>query len=589
MLCLSISLHGSDDYPLLMKQNRRIFLYSCPNYSTMTDIEIAQAVKMQHINDIAAKLGVDSNDIEQYGKYKAKLPLDLIDKDKIAKSKLILVTAITPTPAGEGKTTVSIGLHEGLNKIGKKSIVVLREPSLGPVFGIKGGAAGGGHSQVVPMEDINLHFTGDFSAIEKANNFLAAVIDNNIQSKTRSLGIDPRTVIWKRVIDMNDRALRDIVIGLGGTGNGIPRQDGFNITAASEVMAILCMSNDLDDLKEKLGNIFCGYTFDRKPVYARDLNAENAMAILLKDAVKPNLVQTLEGNPAIIHGGPFANIAQGTNTIIATQMGMSLGDYVVTEAGFGADLGAEKFLNIKCGYGNLKPEALVLVATIRALRHHGGATPDQYNDANLDRVKAGFANLEKHIENSKKFGLNPVVAVNNFYTDSQEEIDWLIEKCASIGVQAVLSKGWAEGGNGTQDLAHAVVKEIESGKNDFKPLYDWNLPVKEKIETIAREIYGADGVDYAADAERGIRTIDKLGLSHLPICMAKTQKSFSDNDKKVGRPTGFRVTVREFEIAAGAGFLIPILGNMMRMPGLPATPASEGMSIDSNGKISGLS
>lgn len=555
----------------------------------MTDIEIAQAVEMKHINDIAAKLGVDANDIEQYGKYKAKLPLDLIDKDKMAKSKLILVTAITPTPAGEGKTTVSIGLHEGLNKIGKKSVVVLREPSLGPVFGIKGGAAGGGHSQVVPMEDINLHFTGDFSAIEKANNFLAAVIDNNIQSKTRSLGIDPRTVIWKRVIDMNDRALRDIVIGLGGTGNGIPRQDGFNITAASEVMAILCMSNDLDDLKKKLGNIFCGYTFDRKPVYARDLNAENAMAILLKDAVKPNLVQTLEGNPAIIHGGPFANIAQGTNTIIATQMGLSLGDYVVTEAGFGADLGAEKFLNIKCGYGNLKPEALVLVATIRALRHHGGATPDQYNDANLDRVKAGFANLEKHIENSKKFGLNPVVAINNFYTDSQEEIDWLIEKCASIGVQAVLSKGWADGGNGTQDLARAVVKEIESGNNDFKPLYDWKLPVKEKIETIAREIYGADGVDYAAAAERGIRTIDKLGLSDLPICMAKTQKSFSDDEKKVGRPTGFRVTVREFEIAAGAGFLIPILGNMMRMPGLPAVPASEGMSIDSNGKISGLS
>ncbi len=555
----------------------------------MTDIEIAQAVKMQHINDIAAKLDVPADDIEQYGKYKAKLPLDLINKEKIAKSKLILVTAVTPTPAGEGKTTVSIGLNEGLNKIGKKSVVVLREPSLGPVFGIKGGAAGGGHSQVVPMEDINLHFTGDFAAIEKANNFLAAVIDNNIQSKTRSLGIDPRTVIWKRVIDMNDRALRDIVIGLGGTGNGIPRQDGFNITAASEVMAILCMSNDLDDLKEKLGNIFVGYTMDRKPVYARDLNAQNAMAILLKDAVKPNLVQTLEGNPAIIHGGPFANIAQGTNTIIATQMGLSLGDYVVTEAGFGADLGAEKFLNIKCGYGNLKPEGLVLVATIRALRHHGGATPDQYNDASLERVKKGFANLEKHIENSKKFGLNPVVAINNFYTDSQEEIDWLIEKCASIGVQAVLSKGWAEGGNGTQDLANAVVKEIEGGQNNFKPLYDWNGGVKEKIETIAREIYGADGVDYAAAAERGIRTIDKLGLSHLPICMAKTQKSFSDDEKKTGRPTGFRVTVREFEIAAGAGFLIPILGNMMRMPGLPAVPASEGMSIDSDGKISGLS
>ncbi len=555
----------------------------------MTDIEIAQAVEMDHINNVAAKLGVDSDNIEQYGKYKAKLPLTLIDDEKIAKSKLILVTALTPTPAGEGKTTVSIGLNEGLNKIGKKSVVVLREPSLGPVFGIKGGAAGGGHSQVVPMEDINLHFTGDFSAVEKANNFLAAVIDNNIQSKTRSLNIDPRTVIWKRVIDMNDRALRDIVIGLGGTGNGIPRQDGFNITAASEIMAILCMANDLDDLKEKLGNIYVGNTMDRKPVYARDLNAQNAMAILLKDAVKPNLVQTLEHNPAIIHGGPFANIAQGTNTIIATKMGLSLGDYVVTEAGFGADLGAEKFLNIKCGYGNLRPEALVLVATIRALRHHGGATPDQYNDASVERVQAGFANLEKHIENSKKFGLNPVVAINNFHTDSQEEIDWLIEKCASIGVQAVLSKGWAEGGNGTQDLARAVVQEIEGGKNDFKALYNWDAPVKEKIETIAREIYGADGVDYASKAEMGIRKIERLGLSHLPICMAKTQKSFSDNDKKVGRPTGFRVTVREFEIAAGAGFLIPILGNMMRMPGLPAVPASEGMTIDSNGVISGLS
>jgi len=354
-------------------------------------------------------------------------------------------------------------------------------------------------------------------------------------------------------------------------------------------MAILCMAKDFEDLKEKLGNIFVGYTYDRNPIYARDLNAENAMAILLKDAVKPNLVQTLEGNPAIIHGGPFANIAQGTNTIIATQMGLSLSDYVVTEAGFGADLGAEKFLNIKCGYGNLKPKALVLVATIRALRHHGGATPDQYNDASVERVQKGFENLEKHIENSKKFGLNPVVAVNNFHTDSEEEINWLIEKCASLGVKAVLSKGWAEGGNGTQDLARAVVEEIEGGNNNFEPLYDWNSPVKEKIETIAKEIYGADGVDFAAKANVGLRTIDKLGLSHLPICMAKTQKSFSDNDKLVGRPTGFRVTVREFEIAAGAGFLIPILGNMMRMPGLPAVPASEGMTIDNNGKISGLS
>ena len=555
----------------------------------MTDLDIAQKVKMQHINEIAAKLNIDQDDLEQYGKYKAKLPLNLINEDKIAQSNLILVTALTPTPAGEGKTTVSIGLNEGLNKIGKKSVVVLREPSLGPVFGIKGGAAGGGHSQVVPMEDINLHFTGDFSAIEKANNLLSALIDNNIQSKTRSLGIDPRTIIWKRVIDMNDRALRDITIGLGGTGNGIPRQDGFNITAASEVMAILCMAKDIDDLKEKLGNIFIGYTMDRKPIYARDLNAEKAMTLLLKDAIKPNLVQTLEHNPAIIHGGPFANIAQGTNTIIATKMGMSLSDYVVTEAGFGADLGAEKFLDIKCGYGGLKPKAVVIVATIRALRHHGGSPKEEYNDANLDRVKAGFVNLEKHIENMGKFGLQRVVAINNFYTDSQEEIDWLIEKCASIGVKAVLSKGWAEGGNGTAELAKAVVAEIESGKSNFQKLYDWDAPVKDKIEKIAKEIYGADGVDYTADANSGLRTIAKLGLDHLPICMAKTQKSFSDNEKLLGRPTGFRITVREFEIAAGAGFLIPILGNMMRMPGLPAVPASEGMDIDNNGVITGLS
>ncbi|MBI1305549.1 MAG: formate--tetrahydrofolate ligase [Bacteroidetes bacterium] len=555
----------------------------------MTDLEIAQSVTMKPINDIAARLGVDADIIEQYGRYKAKLPLSLIDENKIAKSHLILVTALTPTPAGEGKTTVSIGLNEGLNKIGKKSIVVLREPSLGPVFGIKGGAAGGGHSQVVPMEDINLHFTGDFAAIEKANNLLAALIDNNIQDKKRSIGIDPRTIIWKRVIDMNDRALRDIVIGLGGTGNGVPRQDGFNITAASEIMAILCMSKNLEDLKTKLGNIFIGYTFDRQPVYARDLNAENAMTILLKDAIKPNLVQTLEGNPAIIHGGPFANIAQGTNTIIATKMGLSLGDFVVTEAGFGADLGAEKFLDIKCGYGNLKPEALVLVATIRALRHHGGATPDQYNEPNLERVQKGFENLEKHIENSKKFGLTPVVAVNNFYSDSEEEVNWVIEKCASLGVKAVLSKGWAEGGNGTANLARAVVEVIESGENNFKPLYDWNSPMKEKIETIAKEIYGADGVDFSSQALAGLRTIDKLGLNNLPVCMAKTQKSFSDNEKLIGRPRNFRITVREFEYAVGAGFVIPILGNMMRMPGLPSVPASEGMTIDGNGVITGLS
>ncbi len=555
----------------------------------MTDLDIAQNVEMQHINSIAAKLDINQEDLEQYGKHKAKLPLHLIEEEQIEKSNLILVTALTPTPAGEGKTTVSIGLNEGLNKIGKKSVVVLREPSLGPVFGIKGGAAGGGHSQVVPMEDINLHFTGDFAAIEKANNLLSALIDNNIQSKTRSLGIDPRTIIWKRVIDMNDRALRDITIGLGGTGNGIPRQDGFNITAASEVMAILCMAKDIDDLKEKLGNIFVGYTMDRKPIYARDLHAENAMTLLLKDAIKPNLVQTLEHNPAIIHGGPFANIAQGTNTIIATKMGMSLSDYVVTEAGFGADLGAEKFLDIKCGYAGLKPKVVVIVATIRALRHHGGSPKEEYNDANLDRVKMGFANLEKHIENMGKFGLQRVVAINNFYTDSQEEIDWLVAKCASIGVKAVLSKGWADGGNGTTDLARAVVDEVDSGKSNFNQLYNWDASVKDKIETIAKEIYGADGVDYAAKANTGLRTIAKLGLDHLPICMAKTQKSFSDNDKLIGRPTGFRITVREFEIAAGAGFLIPILGNMMRMPGLPTVPASEGMDINNEGVVTGLS
>jgi len=554
-----------------------------------SDLEIAQNVQMTHIKNVATKLNISEDDIEMYGKYKAKLPLSLINEEKRKKNKLILVTALTPTPAGEGKTTVSIGLTEGLNKIGKQATVVLREPSLGPVFGIKGGAAGGGYSQVVPMEDINLHFTGDFSAIEKANNLLSALIDNNIQSKTRNLNIDPRTVTWKRVIDMNDRSLRQMVIGLGGTTDGIPREGGFNITAASEVMAILCMCNNMDDLKGKLGSIFIGFTFDKKPIYAKDLNAQGAMAILLKDAIQPNLVQTLEGNPAIIHGGPFANIAQGTNTIIATKMGLSLSDYVVTEAGFGADLGAEKFMDIKCGYGDLSPDALVVVATIRALRHHGGAKKDQYGDASVDRVSVGFSNLEKHIENMKKFGLTPVVAINHRVGDTEEEIKVVQEKCAALGVDAVVSMGWATGGNGAQDIAQAVVNSIESGTNNFKRLYDWNAPVIEKIETIAREIYGADGVDFAAKANRDLKGIENLGLAHLPICMAKTQKSFSDNDKLVNRPKGFRVTVREFEIAAGAGFLIPILGKMMRMPGLPAVPASEGMDIDSNGVISGLS
>ncbi len=439
------------------------------------------------------------------------------------------------------------------------------------------------------MEDINLHFTGDFSAIEKANNLLSALIDNNIQNKTNSLGIDPRTIVWKRVMDMNDRSLRDIVIGLGGTGNGIPREDGFNITPASEVMAILCMAQSFEDLKEKLGNIFIGFTFDKKPVYARDLKAENAMAILLKDAIKPNLVQTLEGNPAIIHGGPFANIAQGTNTILATKMGLSLSDYVVTEAGFGADLGAEKFLNIKCVSAGLKPKALVLVATIRALRHHGGATKEQYNDASIERVSNGFENLQKHIENCKKFGLNPVVAINSFPSDTKEEVELIQEKCAKMGVKAVVAEGFAKGGDGMVNLADAVVREIEFGKNQFHPLYNWNLTIKEKIERIAKEIYGAEGVDYSKQAIQDLRKIETLGLEGLPVCIAKTQKSFSDNESLTGRPRGFRVNVREFEFATGAGFVIPILGKMMRMPGLPAIPASENMFIDNDGKISGLS
>lgn len=555
----------------------------------LSDIEIAQNCTMRHIEEVASKVNIDKNDLELYGKYKAKLPLKLIDDKKIKNNHLILVTAMTPTPAGEGKTTTSIGLTEGLNKIGKKTTVVLREPSLGPVFGIKGGAAGGGYSQVVPMEDINLHFTGDFSAVEKANNLLSALIDNNIQSRTRSLGIDPRTIAWKRVMDMNDRALRDIVIGLGGTGNGIPREDGFNITPASEVMAILCMATDFEDLKRRLGNIYVGLTFDKKPVYARDLKAENAMAILLKDAIKPNLVQTMEGNPAIIHGGPFANIAQGTNTILATKMGLSISDYVVTEAGFGADLGAEKFLNIKCASAGLNPEAVVLVATIRALRHHGGSPKEEYNTASVERVSAGFANLEKHIENVKKFGLNPVVAINAFPTDTNDEIKLVQKKCADMGVQAIVARGWADGGAGMTGLAEAVVKEIESGKNKFEPLYDWHISIQDKIETIAQEIYGADGVDYSKQALTDLSKIDSLGLNELPICMAKTQKSFSDNDNLLGRPSHFRITVREFEFAAGAGFVIPILGKMMRMPGLPAVPASEGMNIDNAGVISGLS
>lgn len=555
----------------------------------LTDIEIAQAKELQHIKHIANKLQVREDGLEMYGKYKAKLPLSLIDENKIKENNLVLVTALTPTPAGEGKTTVSIGLTEGLNKVGKQATVVLREPSLGPVFGIKGGAAGGGYSQVVPMEDINLHFTGDFNAIEKANNLLSALIDNNLQSRTNNLNIDPRTILWKRVIDMNDRSLRQITIGLGGTANGIPREDGFNITPASEVMAILCMATSFDDLKERLGNIFIGFTFDKKPVFARDLKAQDAMAILLKDAVKPNLVQTLEENPAIIHGGPFANIAQGTNTIIATKMGLSLSNYVVTEAGFGADLGAEKFLNIKSQYAGLNPKCVVLVATIRALRHHGGSLKEEYNTPSLERVQNGFKNLEKHIENIRKFNIEPVVAINSFISDTEKEVQFVIDACAKLGVQAVVSEGWAKGGEGTKNLAQAVIDVVENKATQYKPLYDWKSPVKEKIEKIAKEIYGADAVTYDKKAELNLRRIDRLGFNDFAVCMAKTQKSFSDNDKLIGRPKGFSVNVREIEIAAGAQFIIPILGKMMRMPGLPATPASENMTIDNNGVISGLS
>ena len=559
------------------------------NTAHLTDLEIATQAKLQPVVEIARKLKINEDDLEQYGKYKAKLPLSLIDETKVAKSNLVLVSAISPTPAGEGKTTISIGLNDGLNKIGKNSMVVLREPSLGPVFGIKGGAAGGGYSQVVPMVDINLHFTGDFSAIEKANNLLSALIDNNLQSKTRSLNIDPRTIVWKRVMDMNDRALRHIIIGIGGSANGIPREDGFNITAASEVMAIICLSKDFDDLKTRLGNIFIGYTFDKRPVYARELNAQGAMALLLRDAIKPNLVQTLEGNPAIIHGGPFANIAQGTNSIVATKMGMSLCDFVVTEAGFGADLGAEKFLDIKCPVAGLKPKAMVLVATVRALRHHGGAKKEEYNTPNMDYVTKGFGNLDKHMENCKKFGLTPVVAINNFYTDSDEEVNFIISECAKVGVKAVVSRGWGMGGNGTMELAQAVVDVIESGTNNYKQLYDWSLSIEDKIRKIATEIYGADDVTFSPKAKTQLKEFSKLGVDHMPVCMAKTQKSFTDNENRIGRPTGFTVNVREFELAHGAGFVVPILGEMMRMPGLPAIPASEGMDIDNAGNITGLS
>ena len=468
-------------------------------------------------------------------------------------------------------------------------MVVLREPSLGPVFGMKGGAAGGGYSQVIPMEDINLHFTGDFSAVEKAHNLLAALIDNNIQNKKYSLNLDPRTITFKRVMDMNDRALRDNVIGLGGTGNGVPRESGFDITAASEIMAILCLSNSLMHLKEKLGNIFVGFTYDKTPIYARDLKAQGAMAILLKDAIMPNLVQTMEGNPAIIHGGPFANIAQGTNTILATKMGLSLADWVVTEAGFGFDLGGEKFLDIKCQYGGLKPAAVVLVATIRALKYHGGIPVTELKTPNAAAVHKGFPNLEKHIENAAQFGLTPIVALNHFVWDSEDEIEAVKQKCAEMGVRFAICKHWAEGGKGAEELANLVVDATEKSPSNYKALYEWEWPVIRKIETIAKQIYGAMGVEFGPKAHADLKKIEKLGLGHLPICIAKTQYSFTDDPARVGRATDFTITIREIEIAAGAGFLVPIAGDMMRMPGLPAVPAAEGMDIDENGIIVGLS
>ncbi len=553
-----------------------------------SDIEIARQVKLKPITEIADQLKLDRDLIDPYGHYKAKLPLSLIDDAKVAKSNLILVTAISPTPAGEGKTTMSIGLTQGLNQIGKQTTVVLREPSLGPVFGIKGGATGGGWSQVLPMEDINLHFTGDFAAIEKAHNLLAALIDNNLQSKKRSLGIDARTVTWKRVFDMNDRALRKVVVGLGGTGNGVPRETGFDITAASEIMAILCLSDNLQDLKRRMGNILVGFRFDKTPVYARDLNAAGAMAALLKDAIKPNLVQTIEGTPAIIHGGPFANIAQGTNTVIATRMGMSLSDYVVTEAGFGSDLGAEKFLDIKCASAGLKPKAIVLVATIRALKYHGGASLKELETPDTNAVIAGLVNLEKHLENASLYNLNVVVAINRFTVDTDDEIAIVQERCAQLGVSAVIADVWGQGGKGATDLATVVAETIQSSTRTFEPLYDWGLSVRDKIEKICTNVYGADGVKYSSRAEADLRRIAKLELEGLPVCIAKTQKSFSDDPKKIGRPSNFQITVREIEIAAGAGFLVPITGDMMRMPGLPATPSSEGIDIDDDGNIAGL-
>jgi len=552
------------------------------------DIEIAQEANIRPIGEIAAKLGIPQDELEMYGRYKAKIPLHFIDEEHIKKSKLILVTAITPTPAGEGKTTTSIGLAQALNLLGKKTTVVLREPSLGPVFGIKGGAAGGGFSQVIPMEDINLHFTGDISAVEKAHNLLAALIDNNIQHKGGNLGIDPRTIEWKRVIDMNERSLRDIIIGLGGPKEGVPRQSGFNITAASEVMATLCISEDLNDLKKRLGNIFVGYTYNDKPVFARDLKAQGAMTALLRDAIKPNLVQTLEGTPAIIHGGPFANIAQGTNSIIATKTGLSLSDIVVTEAGFASELGAEKFFNIKSQFGNLHTSAVVIVATIRALKYHGGARLSNMQKEDLVALQKGFDNLDKHIENMKFYGFRPVIAINRFDSDTTDEIDLLIKHCVSQKVEVAINESWSRGGAGAIDLAEKVLERIANSPECFRPLYELSWTFEKKISTICLMMYGADHVEYTIQAKEKLEKIEQLGLGNLAVCIAKTQKSLSDDPAKKGRPRGFTVKIREVELSSGAGFIVPIAGTIMRMPGLPANPSAENIDIDKNGVITGL-
>ncbi len=552
------------------------------------DIDIARSVKIKPIEDIAKILGIHEDMLHHYGSHKAKLPLNLIDEERVQQSKLILVTAITPTPAGEGKTTTSIGLAQALNCLGKKATVVLREPSLGPVFGIKGGAAGGGFSQVIPMEDINLHFTGDLSAVEKAHNLLTALIDNNIQNKRYSLGLDARTIRWKRVIDMNDRSLRDIIIGLGGTRKGIPRETGFDITAASEVMAALCMATDLGDLKRRFGNFFIGMTMDDQPVFARDLKAQGAMAALMKYAVMPNLVQTLEGTPAIIHGGPFANIAQGTNSIIATKMGMTLSDYVVTEAGFASELGAEKFFNLKCQNGKFSPKAAVIVATIRALKYHGGSKIAELKEENMGTLEKGFENLDKHIENIQYYGFEPVVAINRFNSDTDKELALLQTYLEEKGIMVSLTESWEKGGEGAVDLAEKVIDAMKKCPACFKPLYNFDQDMETKIHAIATKMYGADNVEYALQAKKDLDLIKQLGFEHLGVCIAKTQKSISDDKYKKGRPRGFTVKIREIEISSGAGFVVPISGSIMRMPGLPSIPSAEQIDIDEAGNISGL-